>query len=124
MRISIWRFLKGQLVRNNPGGFRAIVMNQFGQVSVIGFDIRLTRSHALSFGEKCSEIKSHLSLLSRFVGGTRVLLDKNAFNTQLPGRFYRLDQFVHRHVGDFMPGRIVALITHALIVLPDQKLPD
>src|ERR1700753_3715962 len=87
-------------------------MDEATQSAIVGFNICLSASHMKSFFKIGAKIKSDLPLSGEFVFALGIFGDKNPHNSQ-PSRWPNgLDELVHGIVRHFMPGWIMALITH------------
>ena len=111
--VSIGSVAERKFVRYDPGRFGSASVNQISKVTVVGLYIGLARAHELAFAEEFAQVESNLAVLGQFIFASGILLRKDAHHAYAARGTYAVHKRVHGHIGNFMTGWIVALVTDA-----------
>jgi hypothetical protein len=100
-------------MRNDPGRFCPVGVNQIAQVPVVVLDVGLPGANRLPFEPEESHVKSNLTLLGELVDSARVFGQKNADDADSAGEAYGAHKIIHGEIGYLLAVRLVTLIAYA-----------
>ena len=107
-------FRQLQSVRNDLRWLGTVMMNLFGQATVVRFDVSLTSTDLLTLEPERTEVESHFAFFRQVGCGVRILRHEDTHDTNTAGWLGGGDQVIHSLVIRFMTMLVAALITHAL----------
>ena len=100
-------------MRNDPGRFCPVGVNQIAQVPVVVLDVGLPGANRLPFEPEESHVKSDFTLLGELVGSARVFGQKNADDADSTGEAYGAHKIIHSEIGYLAAVRLMTLVAYA-----------
>src|SRR6202167_3397872 len=113
MLVGIGRLLERQSMRNDPGRFCPVGVNQIAQVPVVVLDVGLPGANRLPFEPEESHVKSDFTLLGELVGSARVFGQKNADDADSAGEAYGAHKIIHGEIGYLAAVWLLTLVGYA-----------